>query len=819
MNDISPLPTCSYYEVCQKCGGFIRSTSSSEFVFQWEELQSEAFEFLFLPSTERFRMGRGSGLISRDTSNFFVSRAKPQVHLFDSTKKRIGEVIIDHECNNAKSQILSDDSLCSVTDDGFFYKIKNGIVTHEVDLRLDKSQQYVMDADFWDDGFCCLLTDGDLILIKNFKRAGMKRMANLGNVECPLGFFVIPPEKALSNQTTVFVLLREGLLYIVTEDKTSKLDIPGIIRIAPSASFSKIAYLWKKDEILSLSVVSSDFSKVIYTNEIEDIVNDDDIQNISWVGDAAPLICFKGNIMLVDDIFNDINGHCIWKLDDEESYPYGFTDTDSCLIITSGPVYRLRNTPLNVFDIFDHEKERNPARNLCIIYDNRITNPPIQLLGSFGDLLNDAAKDCADAAEYFSDIPIQQFFLSAACFAYTFLKSTKSLYDSIIRVKIINMIKNHTKIPITCDQIFDIGINALLDKLIARKYFNLAINISNLIHLPSKPIKDRYIDEIIKTTSDDYQCLNKIKEFSQNTFYYAAQSAVRFKRKELALEFCKLEPRFSKKALIYKLVEEWSEALNNAEESCDSSTMINVIDSLLRENQYYEAINIAIASNEQALMFIVSNTTFIKGDRVNAIMKLIDPKSTFIDAKYRAQINDSEIPDLLESPLEKLIIQKDNDSSKNTRISLPKIQEDLTTTKGINLNGMSFNETIRALLDINDFKIAFDVAKAVNYPRKTVAVIAIKHLSKKGRWSSLKDFISKDEWKELWPFVIHIAYRYNNEHYAKQFADEFRIKKKGIPENIDASKYSPSSLSELPSYHNLFRKNKITSFIGKILPQ
>ncbi|OHT15465.1 hypothetical protein TRFO_14084 [Tritrichomonas foetus] len=821
ITDISISPYhLTFEEISTKTGEFIESID----VFQWERLNNKNWDFYFFPDVERYTMGRGSGLISRDITSPFDSNSKPHVYLFDTYSNLVWDLIVDHRCNHAISKVFDNDNIAVMTDDGFFFCYQYRQLTMELDLKLDYSTTSVMAVDFWNDGFVCLLTNGDLLEARKFRNP--RRIRHFESIGKPLGFFVLPPEISPTGQSIVYILDQSGKLLMATEKQCFTIGFESeITNIAPSASFSKIALLTSDFNII---VTSYDLQELFYKRQVEN-TGYLSVTNLSWVGDTSPVVCFKGAVILVND---DSTGQAMWTLDSEDDFAFGFTDSDSCLICTSGPTYRLKNVPRNIFNIFDtssdpdylignlgddfdthlrrssyHEitSNTNHARRLCETFDKRLETPPIQAVTAIGpnDIISQAAKDCLEAAEYFEDSNIQDFFLNVACFAFTYMGNTTALFESVTRIKILNMVRKIANIPTTSTQVFDIGIDSLIMRLMNRELHFIAMDIAHILHKPTTSIQKQYVDRAMKTILDDNICFNTINDHKDIDFGYAAVSAAQNKRQKLALEFCKLEPHFSRKAIIFAQIGEWAEALRHADAACDSSALFNAL-VILFDSPEIENVNLAVSQSEVASMYIVNNYGFVDSVRTQTILQMIDPKSIFEDAKFRAQLWENEVPTCLQSALK-------------PQIKLEECQKPVAIKKNDpSIVGKSFNDTIRQLLSIAEDQLAFDFAKSVGIPKVNVAVLGIQHLSRLGRWNRLKMFILHKEWSSLWPFVIEIALSKCNEEFAMQFAEEVATREhnRDLINQLQSGAFGVSNLATKPSYQKkLFRKSFFKPFL------
>lgn len=875
-------------EVTEKAGKFIDSV----YYFQFEDFNS-SWLFNYNPNFDRYTMGRGTGAISCEKTSYNLSLSSPHVSLYDTTSQLLWNLVVDHQCSNSISQCFSDDSVAVLTDDGFYFYYVNRELKKTFNFHLKKNI-YVMDACFWEGGFVALLTTGDLYQY-NFSSKPIL-LKHFDEISKPVDFSIVPPEKSPTGKLLAYLLVHRGdgenkdsALIVVSENYFYTVRFKEIItHFAISANYKKIAILTEdfNMRVCSIDLQTEEFKKQVESNGHFEVVN------VCWVGDVAPVVCFQGVFTLVT---LDREGMAMWALDDKESFTLGFTDVDSCIIISSEMSYRIRYVPRRIYYIFsksprkpsipsvyddeddiddaDDNSESNAnkwniAKRICEAFINRFDEPPISKLGSIGstDVLMKAVKSCLEAAEFFFDADVQDFFLNVACFTLAYMDGKTSLmHDYLIRIKILNLVRKLANLKITTAQIFDIGIYNLIGRLISRNMNFVAMDIAKILRMPTIDIQKDSISKAIVNNKNDETCFNIVVEIiqseikndknqgnssqvdllfndrlnnivntvnlSQNSlvdYSYAAMCAIKDGRKELAASFCNLEPNFALKAKIFSKLGDWDLALRHAEASCDSSSLFKVIKHMMKivMEPDYSLINKAIASYETSAMFVATHENLLGTKRALEILNLVDPRCHFWDARFRFRLmkfkSENENP-----PNEDNGENDDDDDSKNKNAKKPdspttlkRCQKELAIKNNdYSFVGISFNDTLRKIFTMpataSCQKDAFDLAERCGISSINVATIAIRTYALNGKWNDLKKFILDKSFKSLWPLVIETALIQKNDQFASEFANEVAagFNDNSLLEQYKNNEFNPSELSSMPSFQkHLFRKPSFISF-------
>lgn len=831
----------SFKDVLKEAGDFLTTV----YVFQSEEFNS-IWQGFFQPDVDRIRMGPGTGLISLDKTHQ-QGHSYVRVNFYDLYSNCIWELDGSVQCHNTFTQSFGDDSVNILTDSGVFLKYRHRQLETKIDFQLSTINS-IMNACIWSDGFAAILTNGDLIYSTDLQQYQL--LKHFDSIGCPSSFEAIPPKRSKTGSVIVYFIY-DDKLYVISDSKSYILKFnEKIINFAFSFNYSKIAILTDDSNLHDPSVRPT-YEVIVSTIDIQAVIYKKIVQNetynrvinIGWIGDVAPIVCFQGAFYFITP---DEGPMTMCALHDPTDDSFCLTDVDSCVILTSGQNYRIRHVPLNVYYIFCEEQTRpdipivyrdlentlslqcdkndkwNYARLLSIAYDERNETPPITSFGKIGpnDIKISAANDCLLAASYFHNPMIQEFFLNAACYILTLMKQTNSIADAILRVKILNKVRNEAKLPMTTRQIYHIGVNNLLHRLMSRgrminnneqiNFHKVAFEIADMLHKKGDEIQRDFIQQTILNNYDDDTCYELIKStidsrssMAECGYLFAVRYAISQGRNELASRLCLLEQQYSNRAEMFAQLGQWDQAIKFAYESYDINAMITVLDycKTVDNEASILKINENIALYETPAMFITYCPTFFGLERTIKILRQIDPKSTFCDALQRVMISipDSPIPSSLETALEPQSKLRECQKSIAQAMNNPQI---LT---------MSYNNTIRYLINNSpDLKDALQLADKTKNPRINVAVMAIHEFIQSHKLFALKSCLIVKEFSSIWPLVVDLLIKNGHKEFAREFALEVsaKFKHSNLIQLIEDNAFDIAALHSKESYQKFFFRQK-----------
>ncbi|KAB0801758.1 hypothetical protein PPYR_03944 [Photinus pyralis] len=370
--------------------------------------------------------------------------------------------------------------------------------------------------------------------------------------------------------------------------------------------------------------------------------------------------------------------------------------------------------------------------------------------------LTKAVAQCIEAAGYEFDTDVQKMLIRAAQFGKCFVESIDSEdYVRMCRLlRVLNSVRDRRiGIPITFTELFYSGHKFLLDRLVTRRQYYLAICIAKYLKMPDKDGSSRILVHWAKYKVSQPQLDEEsVAREIANKFGYAsgisysdiATTAANCGRKQLAIKLLDHESKASEQVQLLLKLDENKPALLKAIESGDTDLVYMVI-LRLRDNMPLADFKMTIRNFPVALSLYIKycrqhnpqalNEIFIQEDDFNSqaqgfILESLDEKKTHTqDASltsaveaYKKARNDVSFS-ICEEALRLLKYQR---SLKD------KINEDLV--------GKSVHDTCTRLLELKDIKEAERMRSNFKIPDRRYWWLRIKCLADAHDWIELEKF-------------------------------------------------------------------------------
>jgi hypothetical protein len=199
--------------------------------------------------------------------------------------------------------------------------------------------------------------------------------------------------------------------------------------------------------------------------------------------------------------------------------------------------------------------------------------------------LIEAVDDCIEAAGHEYSIHWQKQLLRAASFG----KNTLDLYDSDEFVemsevlRILNAVRFYDiGLPLSYEQYRRLNPERLVQRLVARQEYLLAVRISDYLQLPTDRIYVHWAAQKVRVSTEDedttcQRIVEKLKGMPGISFEEIAKAAHDEGRQRLATALLNHEPRAGKQVPLLLTMEEDTIALDKATESGDTDLMLHVL--------------------------------------------------------------------------------------------------------------------------------------------------------------------------------------------------------------------------------------------------
>lgn len=229
----------------------------------------------------------------------------------------------------------------------------------------------------------------------------------------------------------------------------------------------------------------------------------------------------------------------------------------------------------------------SPASILLDAVDQLEKNSPkadenIQMIRSN---LPDAVASCVEAAGQEYSTHWQKQLLKAASFGKSVLDlySSDDFVDMCEKIRVLNAVRDYRiGLPISYDQYQYLTAEKLIQRLINRREYLLAIRLSEYLRLPTNKIYVHWASQKVRNSTDDEDTIcktvvNKLQNKQGISFEAIARSAYDEGRSHLATQLLDHETRAGKQVPLLLSMEEDEIALDKAIESGDTDLVIFVL--------------------------------------------------------------------------------------------------------------------------------------------------------------------------------------------------------------------------------------------------
>ena len=479
-----------------------------------------------------------------------------------------------------------------------------------------------------------------------------------------------------------------------------------------------------------------------------------------WPGDQAICAIWK-NILLFVGLDNDWFSHV---LEDKQEFCL-VSELDGVRVLGNMSHDFIERIPEVVISVF---KIGSEAPGALLLEAHKEFQRKTHLANEYVRILSEksqheaAVRQCVEAAMFEFKISHQKMLLRAAAYGKCFIpdsSTTTALFTSMCQqLRVLNAVRRvETAIPLTYRQYDELRISHLIDRLIARRDYVLAVQISCYLCLDRQSgivriLRDwahykvkqfEYADALVAD-----QIARKIAEHHEISFSDIANQAVEFNRKELAIQLIEHDCRPGDQVPLLLKLQRRDEALLKAIESGDSNLVYSVILSpQFRQNSpgiYFKLLK----------RFPVAYRLYIRylkcGDRL-ALKEFYhmdgnhsDQAITYVKEAYEKFDDRLELRQIpLTSALECFRKGKHDFAANATeeQIKLNKYQQKLEEKfKPQKYGGLSLQETMKQLVVDKMFKLADDLKKEYRVSDKRFWWLKIGTLAEGGEWFELEKF-------------------------------------------------------------------------------
>lgn len=405
------------------------------------------------------------------------------------------------------------------------------------------------------------------------------------------------------------------------------------------------------------------------------------------------------------------------------------------------------------------------------------------------DKIEIAVSECIEAAGFEFDTETQKSLIRAAHFGKGFIKGHSP--DEYIRISRIIRVLNAVRtedigIPLTINQFTHLTPTVVLDRLVFRKHYGLAIEIAKHLNLSESRILEHWAYHKIMYETSDSVIIQKIADkfidpSARNiSFCTIAKKAEEVGKTKLAIQLLELEPNQSLQVPLLLKLGENKKALLAATQSGDTDLIYMVL-MQLKETTPLSKFQMIIRE------FPLAQNLYKKYCKLNNVTALKDIYLQEDDFLSQAEMSLEEATDSC-IKLESSLIEITNNYKKahkdleselcDDHRKLMKQQKSMEEKYSRAFYGLSLHDTIKELLVLGDVKQAEKTRADHKMSDKHFWYLRIEILGAHYQWDELEKFSkSKKPPVGFEPFV-EVCLKARNLNEARKYISKCRDDKK-----------------------------------------
>lgn len=691
----------------------------------------------------------GAVAIYRDETKLQAFRAakasKPSIEIYSCAGKLLKSINWD------KGSVMGlgwseDEKLLVISYEGTVrcYNNLQGDFT-QFSLGREAEEHGVHSCRFYGSGMVALLSNNALIYVSSYEEPRPKQLAQPPEGEV-FAWTIISPTFTLSRSVEVLLSL-ERTIYVVdaTDCEDRFLDIGPFTNISVSPN-GKFAALYAADGIAH--VITADFQSRLSEHDSKSKIPP---KYLEWCGNDAVVVAWDDEVNVVGP--NNAVASFFY-----EGRIHIIPDHDGVRLITNDVCDFLQRVPGVTDEVFSYGTE-SPASILLDAVEQLEKQSPkaddnIQLIRS---QLVEAVDTCVAAAGQEFNIHWQKQLLKAASFGKSVLDiyNSDDFVDMCETLRVLNSVRYYEiGIPLSYEQYQRLTPEGLIQRLINRHEYLLALRIAGYLKLPTNQIYVHWASAKVRMGSEDDEdiCRLVVEKLAGKpgiSFEAIASAAYDEGRGRLATELLNHEPRAGRQVPLLLSMEEDEIALDKAIESGDSDLVFFVLIQLKKKlplASFFRVINARPAATA-----LVESSAALEGD--NALLKdlfyqddrRVDGAGVFIRESLR-QPDARTAGDKLALAAKLLSDSREHNFelvALKEASTLLRMQETFERDFSDSFTGLSVNETLFKLIRLGYNNKAKKIQSEFKVPEKVAWWIRLRALVAKRDWNEVEE-ISKN---------------------------------------------------------------------------
>ncbi|XP_069702504.1 vacuolar protein sorting-associated protein 16 homolog [Periplaneta americana] len=741
---------------------------------------------------------------------------KPIVSIYSASGKNISSIVWSSGQIIQLGWSSTEDLLCVQDDGSVLIYDMFGTYQHTFSVGQEVKDTKVIEAKIFSSlngtGVAVLTSSYRIFVVNNVKDPKIRRLPEISSLNIPPSSWTVFVE---DRQTRVLVA-KDKDLYELRQSETHALPVEqnftetvgSIVEMAVSQNNRHVALFADNGR---LWIGSADFRKRYCEFDTKCPSRP---KQLVWCGTEA-VISYWDNIVLV-----------IGRQGDHINYSYDSAirlvpEMDGVRVLSSYSHEMIQKVPQVVQQIF-RINSTEPGSYLLEASKQfqKRSHRADEYIRLVKDDLVVAVKQCVEAAGYEFDTGNQKMLVRAAQFGKGFIPDLNSeSYVKMCRLlRVLNAVRDHKiGIPLTYTQMQHLTVQVLLDRLVLRRHYYLAIQIAKYLKLPYNEGSSRILAhwacyKVKQTQLDREQVARDIADklgYAPGVSYSdIAMKAADCGRMQLAIKLMDYEPSASLQVPLLLRLGEDRPALVKAIESGDTDLVYTVL-LHLRENMPLGEFQMAVRNYPVAQALYLKycrdhnretlRDIYVQEDDYNAqaacfIRESYDPKNTLTrEASLSAAVESykrarNEFCAVLCEEQQKLL----------------RYQKTLEDKFRREFVGRSLHDTVYLLLLLHETKLADKLRTEYRVTDRRYWWLRILSLSELGDWVELDKFSkSKKSPIGIEPFVdacLKYGNQYEAQKYLPKVKDELKVKyyiKAGMFEEAARIAYEQKDLQAL----------------------
>ncbi|KAK3809948.1 MAG: Vps16, N-terminal region-domain-containing protein [Benniella sp.] len=667
---------------------------------------------------------------------------KPSIYLYTSSGKLLETIQWDKGRIVGMGWTEAEQLLC-VFDDGIV-RMYN-ILGESTQFSLGKvAKDRIIDVQIWGTGLVALTGNFQLVSVTNFDEPTPILLADPEIHEPPHSWAIIPPKYTLSRHVEVLLAVNSTILVVdgTVEVRDERLQQGPFARMAVSPNGKFLALFTSEGK---LWVVSTDFQKSLSEFETKSMIPP---LQLAWCGTDSVILYWEKIVLMV----GPFGGWIKYTYDDAIHL---VPEIDGVRVISSEKCEFLQKVPdvtENIFKI----GSTTPAAMLYDALDSfeKRLSKADENIRSIRLELSDAVEACIEAAGHEFSHVYQRLLLKAASFGKSFLEINNA--DSFVEMcrilRVLNAVRYYEiGIPLTYEQYQQLSPDTLIDRLICRHQYLLAIRICEYLKVRTDRILIHWACSKIKKSSEDEDtiCRMVVEKLANKpglSYSEIAMTAHKVGRSKLATMLLDYEPRAGDQVPLLMSMEQDELALNKAIESGDTDLVYYVLLHLKRKLNPQEFMRVIIKKPLAVSLLesyckqqITESDTQLLTDLYYMDDRRVDNANLTLIKSFQLKTNAERIP-LMKEAIK--LYQESKEHSFEAKavedaVRLLQVQAQLEKDYAQAFTGQSISSTVYKLITINQSSRASKVRSEFKMPDKRFWWIKLRALVEIRDWEGV----------------------------------------------------------------------------------